>query len=303
MLPIPARATVLIVDDDRLNRNALGDLLQGECRVLMAREGQSALQVMAQDHVDLVLLDVSMPGISGYDVLRAMRADDRLALIPVIFITAMSEEADEEFGLSLGAADFVHKPFRPAIVKARVKTHLSLARQRRDLEILASRDGLTGIANRRGFDDRLARILRERAGSGGGLALGLIDIDHFKQYNDFYGHSAGDAALRRVAQLLAEVVPNRSDLVARYGGEEFVLLLGGQEDILTLMEQARAKVAAAAIRHEMSPTARYLTISGGAAMLPEIGPDSGKRLLDLADQALYRAKAAGRNRVVMGPPA
>jgi len=303
MLPMPPRPTVLIVDDDRLNRNALAELLQGDCRVLMAREGQGALQRMGQDCIDLVLLDVSMPGISGYDVLRAMRAEETLAQIPVIFITAMSQEADEEFGLSLGAADFVSKPFRPAIVKARVMTHLSLARQRRDLEILASRDGLTGIANRRGFDDHLARLLREQASTGGSLALGLIDIDHFKQYNDYYGHMAGDAALRQVAQILAEAADNRGDLVARYGGEEFVLLLGGEADILPLMERARLMVAAAAIRHETSSTAGHLTISGGAALLRKIGPDSGKQLIELADQALYRAKAAGRNRVVMHDPA
>ncbi len=303
MLPMPPRPSVLIVDDDRLNRNALAELLQADCRVLMAREGQGALQLMVQERIDLVLLDVSMPGISGYDVLRAMRADKSLAQIPVIFITAMSEEADEEFGLSLGAADFVSKPFRPAIVKARVMTHLSLARQRRDLEILASRDGLTGIANRRGFDERMARVLREQASKGGGLALGLIDIDHFKQYNDYYGHTAGDAALRQVAQLLSDVVPHSRDLVARYGGEEFVLLMGGEADILPLMERARMRVADAGIRHETSPTAGHLTISGGAALLRAVHPDSGKLLVDLADQALYRAKAAGRNRVLMQDPA
>ena len=213
--------TVLIVDDDRLNRALLAELLKDDCRLLLAKDGLSGLDIAQREDVSLILLDVSMPGMDGYEVMRRLRANPETADIGVIFITGMAEEEDEEKGLMLGAADYVQKPIRPAIVKARVKVHLKLAAQRRELERLSLQDGLTGIANRRYFDDAFERCLRRAARQGEALGVAIFDVDHFKQYNDFYGHGAGDEALRQVAAVFSHFTRRPGDVAARYGGEEF----------------------------------------------------------------------------------
>ncbi|WP_112310847.1 GGDEF domain-containing protein [Pseudogemmobacter bohemicus] len=295
----PPVATVLVVDDDRLNRVALAELLQPDCRVLMARDGASGLEILSREAVSLVLLDVSMPGMDGYDVLRAIRAAEDTSNLPVIFITGMSDAADEERGLLLGAADFVHKPIRPAIVRARVMAHLRLARQRNELEALASLDGLTGIANRRSFDEAMERAIRQTMRTGDVLGIALFDVDHFKQYNDHYGHGAGDEALRDVAARLHGFARRGGDLAARYGGEEFVLLLPGCANLEEVMDTFRQNISDARIPHERSATSNWLTVSGGGVVLPAMSPAQSREALALADQLLYRAKAAGRNRVLV----
>lgn len=292
-----ARPTVLIIDDDRANRTLLAELLAGECRILLAREGASGLEILAREDVALVLLDVSMPGMNGYEVLIRMRADPRHTDTGVIFITGMSEEADEERGLLMGAADYVQKPIRPAVLRARVKTQLKLAAQRRALEALALQDGLTGIANRRFFDEALDRSLRQGERSGQVLGIAILDVDHFKQFNDRYGHGAGDEALRQVARILGHFARRPGDVVARYGGEEFVLLLPGTADFPALLERLRQRVMDHGIVHEGSPTAAVLTISGGAVVLNPERHISGPDLLDWADRLLYQAKETGRNRI------
>lgn len=292
-------ATVLVIDDDRLNRVALAELLQPDCRVLMARDGPSGLEILSRGGVSLVLLDVSMPGMDGYEVLRAIRATDATRNLPVIFITGMSDAADEERGLLLGASDFVHKPIRPAIVRARVMAHLRLVQQRIELETLASLDGLTGIANRRSFDEALDRLTGQAARTGGILAISLFDVDHFKQYNDHYGHGAGDEALRNVASTLRGFAKRAGDLAARYGGEEFALLLPGCANLAEIMDTVRESISAARIPHERSATSGWLTVSGGGVVLPATTPECTRDALARADQLLYQAKAAGRNRVLV----
>lgn len=299
------RPTVLIVEDDRLNRATLAELLQDECRVLLAKDGPSGLQMLAREDVHLVLLDVSMPGMDGYEVLGHMRANPATADVAVIFVTGLSDTADEERGLLLGAADYVSKPIRPAIVRARVQTHLKLALQRRALEKLARVDGLTGIANRRFFDDALDRVVRQAARASLPLGLAMIDVDHFKQYNDFYGHGAGDEALKSVAGILQGFARRPGDVAARYGGEEFVLLLPEVQAFPALLESLRQAVVDAGIAHERSSTGHCLTISGGGVLVrPEVGA-STQGLLQQADQMLYEAKRQGRNRFVLAesPPA
>ncbi|CAH1653692.1 GGDEF domain-containing protein [Chelatococcus asaccharovorans] len=292
--------TVLIVDDEPMNRMALAELLSGECRLLLAKDGASALQRVADEpDISLILLDVSMPGMGGYEVLRRLRADARTADIGVIFVTGHTDERDEERGLLLGAQDYVSKPIRPAIVKARVRNYLKLAMQRRELERLSQQDSLTGIANRRHFDEELARACRHARRSQESLSLAMIDVDHFKQYNDHYGHGAGDDALRRIAHTLAGVARRPYDLVARYGGEEFVLLLPGVADVEAVLEQARREVMQLGIAHQMSTTASVLTVSCGG-IVADAGrlPKTKESLLNRADEVLYRAKREGRNRVL-----
>jgi diguanylate cyclase (GGDEF)-like protein len=305
MLSPTFNPTIVIVDDDRTNRSVLADLLKDEGRLLLAKDGVSGLQILERERdVSLVLLDVSMPGMSGYEMLEKMRANPAMSDIAVIFITGMAEEADEEHGLLLGAADYVQKPIRPAIVRARVKTHLKLAMQRRALEEMAHYDGLTGIANRRFFDEILHRSLSHAMRTGTSLGLALFDVDHFKQFNDHYGHGRGDDALKFVAMTLHTFAKRPSDLAARYGGEEFVLLMPGIEaDQFALRVDAfREEVQNGAVEHARSTTAGVLTISGGALVWRSPAPSDAALLMEQADRLLYQAKSQGRNRILMHPP-
>jgi diguanylate cyclase (GGDEF)-like protein len=290
--------TVLVVDDDRANRTVLAELLRSECRLVLAKDGPSALQRMRDEDVSLVLLDVSMPGMDGYEVLAQIKADKRTSDIGVIFITGHTEEADEERGLLLGAADYVSKPIRPAIVRARIHVHLKLAMQRRQLERLSTQDGLTGIANRRRFDEALDRACRYAVRTGELMGLAMFDVDHFKQYNDCYGHGAGDEALRQVAGVLAGYAGRPYDLAARYGGEEFVLLVQGPTDFEVMLERLRQDIMALAIPHARSDVADILTISGGGLIVHLGNPTDPSFLLRSADMLLYRAKNVGRNRIL-----
>ncbi len=290
--------TVLVVDDERMNREILADLLKNDCYVILAKDGPSALERVAAETVSLILLDASMPGMDGYDVLRRLKANSVTADIGVIFITSQTNEEDEERGLLLGAADYVAKPIRPVIVRARVLNHLKLAAQREELQRLSLQDSLTGIANRRCFDEELARAWREPS-RGASLGLAMIDVDHFKQYNDRYGHAAGDAALRRVARVLAEATGQSSGVVARYGGVEFALFLTDAAKLETTLESVRANVFALRIAHESSTADTCLTVSCGGATASPDRHGQPEELFSRADKALYIAKRSGRNRVVI----
>lgn len=290
-----SKPTVLIVDDDRVNRTVLAQLLRDECRLILARDGASAIARMHAEDISLVLLDVSMPDMDGYEVLRQIRADPRTRDVAVIFITSQTDEADEERGLSLGASDYVTKPIRPAIVLARIRVHLKLAQQRRELLRLSTQDSLTGLANRRHFDATLQLACRQSMRGGTSLGVALFDVDHFKQYNDHYGHGAGDEALRKVAQVLANHARRPLDLAARYGGEEFVLLAHDTPDFRDLMDRIRIGVLNLGIPHEKSSAGGAVTISGGILVSAEcVTPE---QVLLRADRLLYRAKHDGRNRV------
>jgi diguanylate cyclase (GGDEF)-like protein len=292
--------TVLVVDDDRINRATLAELLQRECRVLLAKDGSSALQRLNEESgIDLILLDVSMPGMDGYEVLRRLRAEKRTADTAVIFITALTDEQDEEHGLSLGVLDYVFKPIRPVIVHARIRNHLKLVAQRKELERLATRDSLTGLANRRHFDQVLSLACRRATRAGEPLNLAMIDIDYFKQYNDRYGHCAGDIALKEVAHVLSQITRRPYDLAARYGGEEFVLLLSGTVEFEVLLEQLRVNILFLAIAHENSEVEKVITVSCGGMTIEACNVLDPIQLLHRADVLLYQAKKQGRNRVIV----
>ena len=291
--------SILIVDDERLNRATLAELLQPHYQVLLAKNGQMALEIARHEcqHLALMLLDVSMPGINGYEVLQALRAEPSTAHIPVIFITGQSEEAAEEYGLRLGAADYVSKPIRPAVLQARVKNQVDLFLQRRELQRLAWADGLTGLANRRHFDATLDLTIRRSQRSGEYAGLALIDIDHFKQYNDHYGHLQGDDALRAVAHTMRHSAQRANDLAARYGGEEFAFIsLGNQDALPQLVESFRLAIVALQIAHAGSIHG-HLTVSAGVVVCPSHALTTPAELLAQADQLLYQAKAQGRNRI------
>jgi diguanylate cyclase (GGDEF)-like protein len=294
--------TVMIVDDDRVNRTVLAELLRDDCRILLAKDGLSALErARVEEDINLILLDVSMPGMDGYEVLRRLRADERTADTSVIFITSLTEEQDEERGLLLGAADYVFKPIRPAIVRARIRNHLKLAAQRKELARLSERDGLTGISNRRYFDQTFDLVCRHAVRTGVSFGLAMIDVDHFKQYNDSYGHGAGDAALRKIAEVLAQAAKRPHDVAARYGGEEFVLLLPGAQELSEMLGRLCQEVLALQLTHAGSHTG-MITISCGGVMVcdPVRGLDPAA-VLQRSDALLYQAKQEGRNRALVRP--
>lgn len=294
--------TILIVDDERVNRTMLAQLLDPQYRVLLAKDGASALTIAAREahRLMLILLDVSMPGMNGYEVLAQLRNQESTAGIAIIFITGQSDAAAEEYGLRLGAADYVSKPVRPAVVSVRVRNQIDLALQRRALQRLAQVDGLTNLANRRHFDDILQRSYRRCARTGEALGLALIDIDHFKQYNDHYGHVQGDEALRLVAATLRQYARQPCDLAARFGGEEFALILPGHTEPLALVEQFREGIQRLSIPHAASATAEHLTVSCGVLTIAYSGSQDMEGWLQCVDSLLYSAKTEGRNRVEAG---
>jgi len=296
---------VLIADDDAINRQVLAELLKPEYTVLLAKNGEQALERAARHAPDLILLDVMMPDLDGYEVLRRLRADPQLEHIAVIFISGLDRPEDEANGLKLGASDYIAKPFNATVVTARVALHLQLVRQRRMLERLAHVDGLTALANRRRFDELYAQEWQRAQRNGWPLSLALLDIDAFKQYNDHYGHPAGDRALRAVARVAAAGMRRPADLAARYGGEELVLLLPDTdaEQARHVVEGIGAAIVGLEIPHAASPASSVLTVSAGGVTLGGHGPESAAELFEAADEHLYRAKQEGRNRVVWRAPA
>lgn len=300
---MPRRARLLVVDDQQINAQALYRALSGEHQIFVATHGEQALLLCREKLPDMVLLDVVMPGIDGFEVCRRLKADSRTAEIPVIFVTASSDEAAETHGLALGAVDFISKPISPAIVRARVRTHLSLKAHADLLRQMAFMDGLTGVWNRRAFDGRVqSEWLRARR-SAQALSLVLIDIDFFKRYNDHYGHQAGDDCLRRVARALASQLNRPADMLARYGGEEFACVLpetdaAGALEVATRLERG---IRAEAMPHAASDVGPLVTVSLGVATALVNAEDSVESLISRADAHLYRAKSEGRGRACGSP--
>ena len=292
-----SRRRILIVDDEPANIHVLAEALGERYDVQFATDGARALDLATDGNIDLVLADVVMPGMDGLELLRRLKAQPETRDVPVIFVTAMDEVHDEERGLLLGAVDYITKPIRPAIVRARVGTHLELKHQRDLLEQRALIDALTGIANRRRFDEELDQHWRSAQRHGTPLTLMLIDVDHFKQYNDRYGHGAGDECLRRVARAIESCFGRSGDLAARYGGEEFALILPGDAGHAQAMRLLQA-VRDLGIPHAASSAGPVVSASVGAVeVVPHVAAQA-QHALEQADKLLYEAKQGGRNRCV-----
>jgi diguanylate cyclase (GGDEF)-like protein len=288
------KQTLLIVDDDVSNRAVLMEMFKLHNKILLAKTGEMAIE-LAQKHLpDLILLDVMMSGLSGYETVERLKAIDETREIPVIFITALDGSVDEERGLLLGAVDYITKPFNPAIVRARVRNHLRSVRQRRILEHVAMFDTLTELPNRR----RLQKAMGRSLPAGTPVSVVMVDVDHFKRFNDSHGHSQGDKALQLVAEVFRSFFDSDAMLAARYGGEEFVLWLPefDQPRAFALAEQIRSAVAAAPIEHPTGALHVTISLGGASGRIDDSGKVSAELLSD-ADAALYRAKQAGRDRV------
>lgn len=293
------RPRILAIDDTPANLMTLGAALASDYDLQVATSGEAGLELAAARPPDLILLDVMMPEMDGYETCGRLLADPLTRDVPIIFITAQNSPEDETRGLEAGAVDYITKPVNPAVVKARVRAHLTLKLQADQLRAMAFLDGLTGLANRRRFNEALDSEWRFARRTGAPLSLILTDIDHFKPFNDTYGHQAGDACLQAVAQVLMRSLTRSHDLSARYGGEEFVCLLPGTglAGAQAKAESLRLGVQKLQIPHHASDVAPVVTVSLGVATVsPREGIDSAA-LVGLADAQLYEAKRKGRNRV------
>ncbi|MBC3955852.1 diguanylate cyclase [Pseudomonas triticifolii] len=293
------RPKILVVDDQPVNIRLINELLKDEYDIIMATEGKQALLKCQTQNPDLILLDVLMPGMSGHDICRSLKADEQTHDIPVIFLTSQDEEADEALGFELGAVDFITKPVRSTVISARVIAHLTLKLQSDFLKTIGLTDGLTGVDNRRMFDESLQRHVRQCARNVQSISLLMIDIDHFKLYNDHYGHQQGDECLRAVANAISNGLRRPYDSVARYGGEEFSCILPNTDatGALKIAQDVLQEVRALGIEHINSTTREIVTISIGVATAVPTTDMSPDELIKAADKELYKSKQSGRDRL------
>jgi len=310
---------VLVVEDTVTSATLICQMLaKMGLETVRARNGGEGLEAFRRERPDLVLLDVIMPDMDGYEVARRIRESERgVDWTPIIFLSARANDEDLANGIAAGGDDYLIKPVSEIVLRAKIDAMRRIVAMRselvqlthrldeanRELERLNAIDGLTGVANRRRFDEMLRHEWRRAARSAQPLSLLFIDVDAFKQFNDGYGHVAGDECLRDLARLLSSTLRRSPDLVARYGGEEFAVILP-ETDAAGAAAVADGLVAAvreAAIPHEFSEVAPILTISVGVATArPQPGHDADcEMLVEAADEALYKAKGAGRNRVVV----
>lgn len=321
---------ILIVDDMPNNLHLLSTMLtEHGYKVRSVANGQMALREAQSAPPDLILLDINMPQLNGYEVCSLLKAAKFTSDIPVIFISTLDEVWDKVRAFAVGGADYITKPFQLAEVIARVEYQLTIRRLQKhfteqnaklqreiqerhrveaallqanqELKRLANLDSLTMIPNRRRFNECLhlewRRLLREQAS----LCLILCDVDYFKLYNDTYGHLTGDFCLQQIAGAISRILKRPADLVARYGGEEFVAILPNTnpEGAFFVAEAMRNAVESLKILHAQSPISEYVTLSLGVASLVPTAEFSPEVLLAMADRALYEAKEQGRNRTLI----
>ena len=292
------KPTILVVDDMTTTLLLLHDLLKDTYEVKIAKSGTKALEILeSPNDIDLILLDIEMPDINGYDVCKRIKNNETIKNIPIIFITGRTSQEDEEYGLNLGAIDYITKPFNKAIVKLRIKNYLDLKIKNDMLEKLSMYDGLTNIRNRRFFDETFEKTFSEIKRDKKSLAVLMIDIDFFKPYNDNYGHGQGDETLRKVAKALEKTIKRASDFVARYGGEEFVILLKdiNKDGVEAVANNLLNAIRELKITHEFSKIEKYVTVSIGASFYNSSSDITKLELLLKADETLYNVKNSGRN--------
>lgn len=301
---------ILIVEDsaslrERLRRQ-LGELGH---EVRLAVSGEECLHLFESDlaaSIDLVLMDIDMPGLNGFETTRLLREYLEDQWVPIFFVTATSDDERFAEGIESGGDDFLAKPVSTVILEAKIKAleritemQREMNRLNQELEYMSFRDGLTQVFNRRAFNKMSAQLWAEAERRHLSCAVIMLDIDFFKQYNDFYGHFEGDQCLLSVARLLEKSVDGLDGLLARFGGEEFIIFLSDVErnSVEALASRICQTIENAAIEHQSSPLNKVVTVSLGVALSNHLSNHSLKELLSVADQQLYRAKKAGRNRV------
>ncbi|MCL2718040.1 MAG: diguanylate cyclase [Lachnospiraceae bacterium] len=292
---------ILIVDDDKANLDVLNHILKNDYTVYVAKSGEMAVKRAVSDQPDLILLDIIMPDMSGYDVLKVLKEDETTKSIPIIFITALNSSADEERGFLLGAVDYIVKPFNNSVLKARIRIHIKALEQARAIENFGTADVLTEIANRRQFDERLACEWDEALRNQKSLSLLSIDIDMMQQYNQTYGYLQGDVLLQTIAKEFYRFLRSEDDLVARTGGEEFAFILP-DTDLKTATDLAREIHHAVEIMEipSMGTLTTQITVSIGIATKTPTAGEEALILLEEANKELSRAQDAGGNQIMVG---
>ena len=296
---------ILLIDDSKFNIRVLTCILEDNYSVYSSNNGKEGIELAKTVFPSLILVDIIMPGMDGFEVLTKLKQYECTKDIPVIFITSISNIESEEKGFSLGAVDYITKPFSPSIVKARVKTHIDLFRYRKKIENMAMLDGLTSVLNRRGYNIKIQSEWETAIKYQNPLSILILDIDCFKQYNDNYGHLKGDDVIKLVASTAENVLKDTSGIIARYGGEEFIIILPNtnHENGFKIAENIRISIENLEIEHLYSKSNKpFLTVSVGGM---DIIPSKESKLEDfinIVDCALYQAKDLGRNRSFWGTP-
>ncbi|WP_322173635.1 diguanylate cyclase [Acutalibacter caecimuris] len=289
---------ILIVDDSILQAAKLKSILEDEYEITVAHSPEEGLDLASKGCFSLILLDVVMPGMDGFTLLKKLQDEIITQNVPVILITSLADVQNEQTGLILGAVDYIIKPFNPLIVKARVNTHVKLYTYRKQVELQSRTDQLTGVANRRQYESYSAQKWKEAVRLQIPFSVCMFDIDRFKVYNDTFGHPAGDKVITAVAKSVSSALRRSTDFFARYGGEEFVALLVGDssDKAFSHLKDIRQAVEDLHIPHDPA-VAQWVTVSiGGVTVIPKDGL-SFDFVLKTADAMLYDAKKAGRNRV------
>lgn len=290
---------ILIIDDSQLQSEALKKILENDYEVTISNTAEDGLANAKSGVYSLILLDIIMPDINGFMILEQLQQTFMTKYIPVILITCLNDEQNEERGLTLGAVDYIIKPFKPLIIKARVDTHIKLFHYQMRFRRQAMYDELTGVANRRNYNGESLKKWREAIRLGLPISICMFDIDKFKLYNDTFGHPAGDKALVAVANTAASFMNRATDFFARYGGEEFIMLLIGDsaEASFTYVKKIRQAIEDLHMPHVPS-VAKWVTVSiGGVTVVPREGYVYDT-YLKIADNMLYEAKESGRNIVI-----
>ncbi|MCI9218829.1 MAG: diguanylate cyclase [Lachnospiraceae bacterium] len=290
---------ILIVDDSRLQAAQLKSILEEEYDITIAQTAEDGLRLASIGNFSLILLDVIMPGMDGFTLLKRLQEEVIVQSVPVILITSLTDEESEQRGLTLGAVDYITKPFRPLIVKARVDTHIKLYKYRKQVEHQSRTDQLTGVANRWQHDRYSILKWKEAARLHVPFSICMFDIDRFKAFNDTFGHPAGDKVIISVSKIIDSHLQRTTDFLARYGGEEFVAFLMGDpsEKAFAHLQTIRKAVENSHIPHAPN-VADWVTISiGGVTVIPQMN-ESYQSVLKVADNMLYEAKSSGRNRVI-----
>ena len=295
--------SILIVDDEKVNLKILSYILGADYKIYTAQSGTSAIEKAREYRPDLILLDIIMPGKDGYETLCEMKQCEILQNTPIIFITGLNSEEEEEKGLALNAADYIAKPFSSTIVKLRVQHQIKIINQFRTIELLSLTDSLTQLPNRRCFDERFKLEWKLAIREKNPISILMLDLDNFKNINDTYGHQVGDIVLQKIAEVFPKMVKRPCDLSARWGGEEFIIMLVNtpKEGALHVSENIRDAVEKLEFILENKEKINITVSIGVNSLFPKVGCCE-QEFFGGADKALYKAKAAGRNKVVCFSP-
>ncbi|BDX04923.1 diguanylate cyclase [Planctobacterium marinum] len=292
------REEILIIDDDPVQIRILCNILGDDFAIRFATSGKEGKELASTfPRPDLILLDINMPDMNGFQLCRELKTIEATKNIPILFVSGRIDDADQLLAFNIGAADFIPKPISPSVLKARVKTQLELVSKNKALEELAFTDGLTHIANRRGFDKRLADEIRRMMRDGKALSLMIIDVDNFKSFNDHYGHTVGDDCLKSIAQVMKKTLSRATDFVARIGGEEFAIILPDSdvEQSCLVAQNLLSNLADKNIPHCQSAQSDRVTLSIGITNQVPAKDLNYEQFFKQADQALYQVKRSSKN--------